>query len=377
MVESKPSIHQGIHEKDNHEEDSHEALNQFDLMLTRNEHRFRLPTRLSEWLIVNVLKGKEEDNIFIIYVMANIILTTIPWTIALYVLENQVPGLLVFLLGAGYLAFNLSTYARSFILALHYSTHTPIFNKKWKFLKHVNTSFLCPFFGIPPCMYYAHHIAMHHSENNIVPYDLSSTMPYQRDSKREHLKYMLRFVCAIWVELPYCLFRRRRYKVAMRCMFGELTFFAGIYYLFSLKPVATLFVFILPTIVISFALMQGNWKQHIFVDPDDPKNNYKSTYTCINTHSNSLNFNDGYHVEHHENPGVAWHRLPEYFQSQLANYIQHDGLIFTGVGSTEVGRLVLNGQLDQLADHYLNIGQKQRTKAELIEELKRRLKKVS
>jgi fatty acid desaturase len=132
-------------------------------------------------------------------------------------------------------------------------------------------------------------------------------------------------------------------------------------------------VFILPTIILSFALMEGNWKQHIFVDPDDPKNNYKSAYACINTPTNALNFNDGYHIEHHENPGMQWYRLPTYFQSQLAIYAQQDGFIFTNIGSGKVGRLVLNGQLDRLADHYLNVGQKIRTKEELIEEFRRRL----
>ena len=42
----------------------------------------------------------------------------------------------------------------------------------------------------------------------------------------------------------------------------------------------------------------------------------------------------------------------------------------------EVGSLVLNGKLNELADHYLNIGQKQRTKAELVAEFKRRLKAI-
>ncbi len=119
--------------------------------------------------------------------------------------------------------------------------------------------------------------------------------------------------------------------------------------------------------------MQGNWKQHIFVDPDDPTNIYKSSFTCINTPSNSRNFNDGYHIEHHKNPGVPWHRLPQYFQGNLHEYVENDAFIFTEIGAMEVGSLVLNGELDKLADHYLNVGQKQRTKAELVTEFRRRL----
>ena len=351
-------------------------LNQLDLDQPRREYFFKLPDQISHWLTENLLKRKEQNNIFILYVMINILLTIIPFAITLYLLEKSIPEIFLCFLGVVYVYFLLSTYARSFILGLHYSTHTPIFNKKWQFLRHITSNILCMFFGIPPLMYYAHHIAMHHCENNRMPDDLSSTMPYQRDSKLEHFKYMLRFVIGIWIELPYCLFRKKRYKVAAHCVCGELIFFTSIYYLFSFSPIATFFVFIVPIIVISFALMQGNWKQHIFVDPDEVDNNYKSTYTCINTSTNALNFNDGYHVEHHENPAMPWHRLPEYFQGQIANYAKHDGFIFTEIGSTQVGRLVLNGQLDRLADHYLNVGQKQRTKAELIAEFKRRLQKI-
>ncbi|MGJ3249704.1 MAG: fatty acid desaturase family protein [Elainellaceae cyanobacterium] len=353
------------------------ALNQLDLEQARHEYFFKLPNGISKWVIINLLKGQEEKNICIVYVMANVLLTTVPFAIFLYLIEGRVPDAFTSLLGLVYVLFNLLFCARSFILALHYSTHTPIFNRKWQSLKHLNTSILCNFFGMPLWTYYAHHIAMHHCENNMLPHDVSSTMPYQRDSKLEHLKYMLRYVFLIWFELPYHLIRCRRYKVALRSVVGTLLFFSSVYYFFSLRPIATLFVFVLPTVILSFALMEGNWKQHIFVDPDDSSNSYKSTYACINTPTNSLNFNDGYHIEHHENPAMPWHRLPEYFQGKIANYAQQDGFIFTNIGSGQVGRLVLNGQLEQLADHYLNVGQPLRTKEELVEEFRRRLKAIA
>jgi fatty acid desaturase len=350
------------------------AINQLDLEQPRNEQLFKLPDGISQWLIANVLKG--EENIVIAYVMANVLLTTVPFALGLYLLEEKLPDWCVSGLGIAYVWFNIKTHARSFILALHYAVHTPIFNRKWKFLKHINSSILCNFFGIPLWTYYAHHIAMHHCEDNVGPNDLSSTMQYQRDSKLAHFKYMLRHVFFIWFELPYYLFQQKRYTVATRCTAGSIIFLVSTYVLFQLRPIATLFVFILPTIIISFALMEGNWKQHIFVDPDAPENNYRSTYACINTPTNALNFNDGYHIEHHENPGMPWHRLPKYFQTQLANYAQQDGFIFTNIGSGQVGRLVLNGQLEQLAEHYLNVGQKERTREELVEEFRRRLQPI-
>ena len=351
-------------------------INLFDLEQPRNEYLFALPDGMSRWLIVNTLKGKEEKNIYIVYAIANVLLTTIPLAIGLYLLEGKVSDIVTSLLGFFYVLFNLFAHARSFILALHYSTHTPIFNRKWGFLKHLNTSILCNFFGMPLWTYYAHHIAMHHCENNVTPHDVSSTMPYQRDSKLEHLKYMLRYTFLIWFELPYHLIRQKRHKVAIRCLAGISIFFTSTYFLFELRPISTLFVFILPTIILSFALMEGNWKQHIFVDPDDPKNIYRSSYACINTPTNARNFNDGYHIEHHKNPGMSWHNLPKYFQSQIAYYVEQDGFIFTNIGSGRVGKLVLNGKLEELAEHYLNVGQKIRTQEELVEEFKRRLQPI-
>ena len=349
------------------------ALNQLDVEQPRQEHLFRLPDSVTQWCVNRLLKRKEEQNTYILLVMINIILTSLPAALGLYLLEGLIPAPILCLLGAGYFYFHFSTYARSFILALHYSTHRPIFNRNWKFLNSFNSSFLCLFFGLPPWVYYSHHIAMHHCENNTTPFDVSSTMPYRRDSKWQHFTYMLRFAVAIWFELPYVLWRRNRYKLALRCITGEVLFFAALAYLLTQHPIPTFFVFGVPWAVISFAMMQGNWKQHIFVDPDDPDNNYKSTFTCINTPTNSRNFNDGYHIEHHENPGCFWYNLPEYFQKNLHNYVENDAFIFTGIGSMEVGRLVLNGDLDTLADHYVNVGQKKRTKEELIAEFKRRL----
>lgn len=353
------------------------ALNEFDVEQDRNEHLFALPQKMSRWLIQNFLKGQEQQNIFIVYVMVNILLTTLPLAISLFLLEGRAPDIVVSLVGIFYVLFNLLIHARSFILALHYSTHTPIFNRKWRILKHINESILCNFFGMPFGTYYAHHIAMHHCENNMSPHDVSSTMPYQRDSKVDLLKYMFRYLFLIWFELPYHLIQQNRQKVAIRSTFGSLVYFISIYFLFGFRPISTLFVFVLPTVILSIALMEGNWKQHIFVDPEEPENSYRSTFACINTPKNSLNFNDGYHVEHHEKPGMPWHRLPTYFQSQIAHYAEQDGFIFTGLGSGQVGQLVLNGQLEQLANHYVNVGQKKRTKAELVTEFRRRLQPIA
>jgi fatty acid desaturase len=123
--------------------------------------------------------------------------------------------------------------------------------------------------------------------------------------------------------------------------------------------------------------MQGNFKEHIFVDPDEYWNNYKSTVTCINAPSNALTFNTGYHVEHHEEPGLPWYQLPELFLKNIEKHAKNDSFVFSGIGTMEVGTMVLRERFDELADHYINIGQPKRTKEELIREFKRRLTPVT
>mmetsp|Transcript_15322 Transcript_15322/g.37908 ORF Transcript_15322/g.37908 Transcript_15322/m.37908 type:complete len:406 (-) Transcript_15322:3178-4395(-) len=354
-------------------------LNKDDIDRPRNEYIFGLPPTISKWVVRNMLKNEQSEHLTIFYVMVNVMVTTVPAACLLFYLDGHqslIDKTLLKLLGTLYVVLNLKTFARSFILALHYSTHTPIFNQRWRLLNYMNATVLCNLFGMPLLTYYAHHVAMHHRENNVIPHDVSSTMPYRRDSKLDHFKYMLRYLLFIWFELPYHLIIMERPKIAASCVTGIILFFGSIFKLYQVWPVATFFVFILPTIVVSFALMEGNWKQHIFVDPNDPLNFYKSTFTCINNTTNALNFNDGYHVEHHKNPSIAWYDLPVYFQKQIPFYVEHDAIIFSGVSSGQVGTMVLNGKLEQLADHYVNVGQKVRTKSELVEEFKRRLQPV-
>ena len=351
-------------------------LNQLDLEQARREPLFVLPSFVGRWITKHMLRGREAKNLAIVYVMVSVVLTMVPLVFLQFFLEGKVPLWASFMVGLVYVGFTIRANARSFILALHYSTHSPVFTRKWNGLRHLNSTVICNLFGIPLWCYYAHHVAMHHDDNNMMPHDVSSTMPYKRDSKRDHWKYILRYIFFAWFELPYHLIRKGNLRVGLRCIAGTLIYVFCIAWLFTLKPISTLFVFILPALILSFALMEGNWKQHIFVDPDDPDNPYKSTYTCINTPTNALNFNDGYHIEHHLNPNLPWHMLPQYFQKHVQNYAEQDGFVFRDIGFSGVGRLVLAGKLDELADHYVNVGQVKRTKDELITEFKRRLQPI-
>ena len=357
---------------------SKSSMNIVDFTQPRREHLFDMPSFLRTWVRDTLLRRKDERNLSIFLVGLNILTTSVPFAFSLFYFEhNQTLSTNAFFaLGAAYFVYHLKVFARSFMLALHYITHCSIFNLRFRILDHIFTSFLCNFFGIPPGLYYPHHIGMHHAMDNVAPKDMSSTMDYRRGSKWNHFKYMVRFVMFGSFELPYRLSTMKKWNLVAQCVTGVTIFWGIMAMLSQYYPLSTFFVMYAPWMTVSFGLMQGNFKEHVFVDPDDHENNYKSAFTCINAPSNALTFNTGYHIEHHEEPGLPWYQLPELFLKNIKKHAENDSFVFNGIGSMEVGTLVLNGKFEELADYYHNIGQPKRTREELIAEFKRRLTPV-
>ena len=79
----------------------------------------------------------------------------------------------------------------SYILGMHMHYHRNWFkNKK---VNGIMPNFVGFFFGQTLLTYWAHHLAMHHPEDNDMT-DLSTTQPFQRDSLAHLLFYQLSFV---------------------------------------------------------------------------------------------------------------------------------------------------------------------------------------
>ena len=142
---------------------------------------------------------------------------------------------------------------------------------------------LGPFFGETPETYFAHHVGMHHPENNLDE-DLSSTLPYQRDQLLGLHAVLLRFFFGGIFELTRYFARKKRRSLdgpvprrrdrVLRCVVGAV----------RLRRLARRrsVVFIVPFVVTRFAMMAGNWAQHAFIDEAAPENNYRNSITCIN-----------------------------------------------------------------------------------------------
>jgi len=342
--------------------------NPTDLLGIRREYYFK-PPKCLVYPFLSVIK--DERDLPMVYLFLNILLTSVPMAIAI----------LFFLppyhwIGAAFFVLNMGFYMKRFILWLHFSEHVKTYQQNSCFGRLLNQfPGLCiaPLFGIPSGMYHLHHVIMHHRENNLFPWDISSTEPYQRDSFVHWLHYWLRFTAAGWLELPYYAIKRSRWDIFWYAISSEIIYFSVIGLCLWYNWVGALWIWVVPYLFASFGLMFGNFSQHIFINPNNPENNYSLTYNCIESTSNSETFNDGYHILHHENSRLHWTELPQKFADSIDKHAQEDSLVFKDVDFFWVGILVMTGQLSKLADATVQLGPKQRTKKELIELFKSRM----
>ncbi len=275
-------------------------------------------------------------------------------------------------LAAVYLYLNNVTYKGPFGLMLHCSSHRPLFKTKYSALNLIIPWVLAPFFGQSPETYFAHHVGMHHVENNMED-DESSTMPYQRDSGGAFTRYFFTFLFTGIYTLVLYHFQKRSKKLAWRTVRGELLFIAFCTALCFVSWSATLVVFILPFLAFRLVAMAGNWVQHTFICPEQPANDYRNSITCINVKFNHKCWNDGYHISHHINPTLHWTEHPAYFRAHLDEFAKNKAVVFAGLNFLDIFILLMKKRYDTLAEHFVNIGDSFRSDEEVIAHLRSRM----
>jgi hypothetical protein len=275
-----------------------------------------------------------------------------------------------------YLAFVLGVYLGPYTLMLHNSSHRVLYKTKYRWLGIYMTWILGPFFGHTPGTYYVHHIGMHHPENNLTD-DLSTTMPYQRDSFMDFMRYFGRFFVAVVPELALYMWRRRRIRLFRNLLIGETAFVLFLAVMFLINWQATLVVFVAPTIIARFAMMAGNWAQHAFIDRDDPANCYRNSITCINSTYNRRCFNDGYHIGHHLKANRHWTDLPTDFDANRERYAAERAIVFQGVDFFLVWLMLMGKRYDMLARRFVPLVENPPATEEIIAMLRERTRKIS
>lgn len=300
-----------------------------------------------------------------------ICLTTIPFAVYLFI-----PGNFKWWLVLIYYLFNFIFLTGSFILMLHLTSHRPLFKMKYSFLNNIIPWFIGPFFGETPESYFAHHLGMHHAEDNM-PTDLSSTMKYQRDSFIDFLKYYFEFITVGIFDLAAYLKRKKRDKIRKNFITGESLFWiVSLLLLLFVNFKATLWIFVIPVFIVRFLMMAGNWGQHAFIDRATPKNNYRNSINCINVRYNHTCFNDGYHIVHHLKPAMHWLDLPGEFINNQEKYSAERGIVFQKVDFFMVWFYLMTKQYNVLVDKLVLFDDAIKTREEAIAFLKERTRKI-
>lgn len=258
-----------------------------------------------------------------------------------------------------------------FGLMLHCICHRKLFKKAYTWLFHYVIWFVCPFFGHTPETYFAHHMGMHHVENNMVD-DASSTLPYQRDSLRSFLAYVGRFLILGFRDTFMYFFSRKRKKFYMRLTYGEMSFYLFCIGMCFVNLQATMMIFIVPFIFARIVMMLGNWTQHAFVNLQNLEDN---TINCINTKYNQTCWNDGYHAIHHVRPAMHYTEIPGEFLKIKDKLAEEKVLIFDGVHYLHLFIWLMTKNYDKMADNLVNVNNMFASKEEAIALMKERTKK--
>ena len=317
---------------------------------------------------------KDERDLPFIHLSLKITFSLLPIGILLYmpfVNGWWFAGLVVL-----YHYFNNFVFKGPFGLMLHCTSHRALFKREYNWMNYYIPWVLAPFFGHSPETYFTHHIGMHHPENNM-PDDDSSTLEFQRDSKRDFFKYFGRFILIGVYDLCIYFSSKNRKSLLVRTIRGELLFFAFCIAMCFVNWQATLFVFILPMFIYRLVAMMGNWAQHAFIDASDPDNGYKNSITCVNTVYNHKCWNDGYHISHHVKPSMHYTEHPGYFLKTIDEYKKQESIVFDGIHFLHVFFWLMQKRYDKLAKAYVNIGNRFNSQEEVMVFLKQRTAKVN
>lgn len=331
------------------------------------------PTKFSATDLFFLKFIRDERDLPFIYLILKITFSLIPAGIFLFVAQfNTISWWIAAII---YTLLNNVVFKGPFGLMLHCTSHRALFKKKYNYLNYYLPWIIAPFFGHSPETYFTHHIGMHHAENNLEA-DESSTMPFQRDSFADFLKYFGIFLFSGMYHLASYFKRKNRKKLLYKTVRGEFVFVIFCLALCFINFYATLVVFIIPFFLFRLVAMIGNWAQHAFICADDPANNYKNSITCINTKYNLKCWNDGYHISHHEKQNMHWTEHPDYFNKTLDNYIFNKAIVFDGIHFLHVYLYLMLKRYDLLAKHFVNIGEQFKTEDEIILFLKSRTRKI-
>lgn len=311
----------------------------------------------------------DKRDVVFVRLAFNTLSQLLPFTILMWC----IPSMWALALGIPYIAYAFIRFGGPTILALHAVSHRPLFKKRYRRWNKVITHVMPLFFGFPTFAYNAHHVVMHHKEENSAN-DLSSTASYQRDNPLHFLHYWARFTFFGYLHLGSWLLRGGQGDKLRPIVIGDLAVHLVMLFGLWLNPVAALFTFWIPYTMLKFFLMAGNWSEHAFVDANAPSNAMTNSTNLLNTPYNHRAFNAGYHLVHHLVPGLHWADTVPWFRKNFQKMVDQDAIFFDGVRNNQkIWWCLMTGDYDFLAEHLLDPAGRRPTKEERIAFLKSRV----
>ena len=321
------------------------------MSVTTTDPKWTRPERYGPYARAWLTLMRDERDLIFIRVSTVMTLTIFPVVFALFAFAEP---WMVAVAGLPYIGALFLAYGGRYGLMLHAVGHRPIFKRKYLWVQKYIPWVLGPLMGHTPTSFAAHHMWMHHAENNMFGDD-SCTLPYVRDSFPHFMHYFLRFFFMGQVHLIRSLTLRGRHGVALNFALGELAWVAIVAVAMAINWAAALLVFVVPLLLMRFLLMAGNWAQHAFVDLDDPDNGFKNSSNLTNTSYNHLAYNDGYHIVHHEKPAMHWTEMAKYYEDNYQDFVDADAVVFDGImDNLFLWVLLMTKRYDYLAEHLVD-----------------------
>ncbi|KAF3483516.1 uncharacterized protein GIQ15_02840 [Arthroderma uncinatum] len=335
------------------------AHDDFDptVFVTWDTQRLPFPAVVQQWLIRPYIAMarklvRVETDVAMFSHLQLYFTTSVPSAILLFYHFTWVHGILHWLMQSWYMG--------TYTLMMHQHIHMGgVLSRKLWLVDYVFPYITNPLMGHTWNSYYYHHVKHHHVEGN-GPEDRSSTLRYQRDELVDFLAYVGRFLFLVWIDLPVYFLTKGKYVMAGKAAFWEMGNYAVLISLFTMVNArATVFVFLLPLLLMRIGMMVGNWGQHALVDEIDPTSDYRSSITLVDVPSNRFCFNDGYHTSHHLNPRRHWRDHPVAFLSQKARYSNEQALVFRNIDYIMMTVKLLQKDYMHLAKCLVPIGEEQ------------------
>lgn len=336
---------------------------------TTTDPRWTAPSHLTALDRALLRLVRDPRDLIVARTVAELTLGVVPVALVMLAL----PGWWMWLAEPVYLAYVLTRFLGRYQLMCHVILHRPVFARDQGWVKTWVFWGLGPLFGSTPTSFNAHHMGMHHPENNLES-DLSTTLPYQRDRFAHFVHYWARFFFPGLVNLVRYLRGKKRNKLARQLLVGEGAWVGLVLALGWFDPVAALGLLVVPLFLTRWLMMCGNWAQHAFVDVDDPNNAYRNSTNLVNSRYNHICFNDGYHIVHHLMGNLHWSEMAQWYDDHREEFAKQDAIVFDGLPNNQVVWWCLMTQdYDRMASHVVNF--RDRTHEELVAFLRDRVRR--